>query len=112
MVRAHPTVPDFNDLADRPEFLALFWLGGEVIWGRREFRWADYAPYQDRLGKLLTATPNRYREFMMFSVEKSTGVSDVYVGVPFKELMPLFDGFENLLAVRRAISPLPASTGA
>ena len=46
MVRAHPTVPLFNDLADRSKFLALFWLGGKVFWGRREFQWADYAPYQ------------------------------------------------------------------
>ena len=40
------------------------------------------------------ATPSRYREFMMFSVEKSVGVSDVYVGVPLQELMSLFDGFD------------------
>jgi hypothetical protein len=65
-----------------------------LFWGKREFRWADYAPYQDRLGKLLMATPSRYREFMMFSVEKSVGVSDVYVGVPLQELMSLFDGFD------------------
>jgi hypothetical protein len=65
-----------------------------MFWGKRQFRWADYAPYQDRLGDLLMKNPTHYREFMMFSVEQSVGVGDVYVGVPAKEFMALFDGFE------------------
>ena len=32
MVRAHPTVPLFNDLADHPQLLALFWLFS--VWSR------------------------------------------------------------------------------
>ena len=64
-----------------------------MFWAKREFKWADYAPYQDRLGKLLMDNPTHYREFMMFSIEKTTGVSDVYVGVPVKEFLAIFDGF-------------------
>jgi hypothetical protein len=65
-----------------------------MFWAKRQFQWADYAPYQDRLGDLLMKNPTRYREFMMFSVEQSAGVGDVYVGVPAKEFMVLFGGFE------------------
>ncbi len=65
-----------------------------MIWGKRQFQWADYAPYQDRLGDLIMKNPTQYREFMMFSIEQKVGLSDVYVGVPIKEYMALFDGFE------------------
>jgi hypothetical protein len=77
-------------------------LENEMIWAKRRFQWADYAPYQDRLEKLLMANPTRYREFMMFSVEASGGEGDVYVGVPTKEFIALFDGFEP---VREAALP-------
>lgn len=79
-----------------------------MIWAKRRFQWADYAPYQDRLEKLLMANPTRYREFMMFSVEASVGVGDVYVGVPTKELMAMFDGFEpvNEATLPRAVVSL------
>lgn len=66
----------------------------KMIWGKRRFERAAYAPYQDRLEKLLMANPTRYREFMTFSVEASVGVGDVYVGVPTKELMAMFNGLE------------------
>jgi hypothetical protein len=65
-----------------------------MFWAKRRFQWADYAPYQDRLGDLLMKNPTRYREFMMFSVEQSPGVGDIYVGVPANEFIVLFDGFE------------------
>jgi hypothetical protein len=65
-----------------------------MFWAKREFKWADYAPYQDRLGKLIMDNPTHYREFMMFSIEKTAGVGDVYVGVPVKEFLAIFDGFE------------------
>jgi hypothetical protein len=67
-----------------------------MIWGKRSFQWADYAPYQDRLGDLLMKNPTRYREFMMFSVEQKAGLADIYVGVPAEEFMLLFDGFEHV----------------
>jgi hypothetical protein len=63
------------------------------VLGKRQFKSADYVPYQDRLADLLMKNPARYREFMMFSVKQSSGVGDVYVGVPVKEFMVLFDGF-------------------
>jgi hypothetical protein len=65
-----------------------------MYWAKRRFEWAQYAPYQDRLEKLLMANAMQYREFMMFSIEQKVGLSDVYVGVPIKESMLLFDGFE------------------
>lgn len=65
-----------------------------MYWAKREFKWADYAPYQDRLGNLIMQNPTRYREFMMFSIEKKAGLADIYVGVPTKEFMALFDRFE------------------
>lgn len=65
-----------------------------MYWAKRQFQWADYAPYQDRLEKLLMANPTLYREFMMFSVEQKVGLSVVYVGVPVRELLAVFDQFE------------------
>jgi hypothetical protein len=65
-----------------------------MIWGKRRFQWADYAPYQDRLEKLQMANATRYREFMMFAIQEKVGLQDIYVGVPTNELMAVFDGFE------------------
>ncbi|HEY3029183.1 MAG TPA: hypothetical protein VGJ68_03260, partial [Bradyrhizobium sp.] len=69
-------------------------MENEMIWGKRQFQWAEYAPYQDRLEKLQMANATRYREFMMFAIEEKVGLQDIYVGVPTKELMAVFDGFE------------------
>lgn len=65
-----------------------------MFWGKRQFKWADYGPYQDRLGDLQMANASLYREFMMFATEVKAGVNDIYVGLPSRELMALFDGFE------------------
>jgi hypothetical protein len=65
-----------------------------MIWGKRRFQWAEYAKYQDLLAELQQANAARYREFMMFAVERSVGDQDIYVGVPTKELMAAFDSFE------------------
>ncbi|MEZ0085187.1 hypothetical protein ABIF72_007685 [Bradyrhizobium japonicum] len=65
-----------------------------MIWSKRRFEWAEVAPYQDRMEKLLMANATRYREFMMFMIEVKVGLADVYVSVPTKELMAVFDGFE------------------
>ena len=65
-----------------------------MIWGKRQFKWAEYGPYQDRLGDLQLANASRPREFMMVSTKVKAGVSDIFLGVPSKELMVLFDGFE------------------
>ena len=64
-----------------------------MLWAKRSFEWADYAPYQDRIEKLLMSNPAHYREFMMFSVEQKVGLSDVYVGVPAQPFLAVFDGF-------------------
>jgi hypothetical protein len=65
-----------------------------MIWGKRRFQWAEYAPYQDRLEKLQMANASRYREFIMFAIKEKAGFQNIYVGVPTKELMVVFDGFE------------------
>jgi hypothetical protein len=65
-----------------------------MYWAKRQFEWADYAPYQDLLEELLMANPTLYREFMMFSIKLNAGKSDVYIGVPKKELLASFGGFE------------------
>ena len=65
-----------------------------MYWAKRRFEWADYAPYMDRLEKLLMANATQYREFMMFSIEQKVGLSDVYVGVPVQAMLAVFDGFE------------------
>jgi hypothetical protein len=65
-----------------------------MFWAKRAFQWADYAPYQDRLEKLLMSNPAHYREFMMFSIEQKVGLSDVYVGVPAQSFLAVFDRFE------------------
>jgi hypothetical protein len=65
-----------------------------MFWGKRQFKGAEYGPYQDRLGDLQLANASRHREFMMVSTKVKAGLSDYYVGVPSKELMALFDGFE------------------
>jgi hypothetical protein len=48
--------------------------------------------------KIALATCNwpmpRAIEFMIVSTKVKAGLSDYYVGVPSKELMALFDGFE------------------
>jgi hypothetical protein len=65
-----------------------------MFWAKRRFEWADYAPYQDRIEKLLMTNAAQYREFMMFSIEQKVGLSDVYVGVPAQAFLAVFDGFE------------------
>lgn len=68
----------------------------KIHWAKRRFEWAEYAPYQDKLEKLLMANATQYREFMMFSMEQKVGLSDVYVGVPSAAYLAVFDGFERV----------------
>ena len=68
--------------------------GGVMVWGKRRFAFADFAPYQDRLEKLLLANAQRYAQFIMVSTKVDARESDYYVGVPDKVLLALFDGFE------------------
>jgi hypothetical protein len=67
-----------------------------MIWGRRQFSYAEYTPYFDLMEKLLLANPTLYREFIMVGTERKAGVHDVYVGVPNKMFMAAFDGFEPI----------------
>jgi hypothetical protein len=65
-----------------------------MIWATRRFAYADYAPYQDRIDKLVWMNTSLHRQFMMASVETDKrGVSDVYVGIPTADFLGEFDGF-------------------
>lgn len=68
-----------------------------MIWVKRRFAAADYAPYMKRLENLLMANPTLYREFLMVSTNTDDVlVSDYYVGAPNKSLLVGFDGFERI----------------
>ena len=50
-----------------------------MVWGKRAFEYADYAPYMDRLERLLMANPALYREFIMVSTQRpKPGISAYY----------------------------------
>jgi hypothetical protein len=69
-----------------------------MIWGKRSFNWADYAPYQDRIEKLLMANPTLYRQFIMVSTKTDkAGESVCYVGVPNEALFTGFGGFDKVI---------------
>ena len=54
-----------------------------MIWGKRRFELADYAPYQVRLAKLMLENPLLHSQFIMVStVTDVPNVFDYYVGVP------------------------------
>jgi len=68
-----------------------------MIWLKRRFQAADYAPYQDKLAKLMMAMPTRYAEFLMVSTKvKDALTSDYYIGLPEEPLALAFDGFERM----------------
>ena len=56
-----------------------------MIWAKRRFAYADYAPYQDQMEKLLMANAPLYQQFLMVSTKTDDpGVSTYYVGVQSK----------------------------
>jgi hypothetical protein len=66
-----------------------------MIWAKRRFKLAEYAPYQDRIGDLQMAVPTLHRQFIMVDVEADgPGVRDHYIGVPAPTFLAAFDGFE------------------
>ncbi|MCP2219915.1 hypothetical protein [Bradyrhizobium elkanii] len=68
-----------------------------MIWLKRQFQAADFAPYQDRLESLMSLVPTRYAEFLMVSTETSRPlISDYYVGLPDESFAGKFDGFERV----------------
>ena len=69
-----------------------------MIWAQRRFAFAEYAPYQDRLEKLLMSNALLYRQFIMVctDVAGEPGVSDYYVGMPSEEFLADLDGFEQV----------------
>lgn len=68
-----------------------------MIWAKRIFEGAAYAPYQDRLQQLLFANAAQYQEFIMVCTDTDRpGVSTYWVGVPTEALLAPFDGFERV----------------
>jgi len=66
-----------------------------MIWLKRRFEAAQYAPYQDKLAALQLTLPARYPEFLMVSTNTETPlISDYYVGLPEQSFASAFDGFE------------------
>ena len=66
-----------------------------MFWGKRQFAYADFAPYQDRLSQLLMADAGNYRQYIMVSTDTGKpGISNYYVGVPREALLRFFDGFD------------------
>jgi hypothetical protein len=68
-----------------------------MIWLKRRFYAADFAPYQNKLGDMLMAMPAHYAEFLMVSTKTDKPLmSDYYVGLPTEVLAAAFDGFERV----------------
>jgi hypothetical protein len=68
-----------------------------MFWAKRRFAYAEFAPYQDMMEKLLMANATLYREFIMVSVKAGDpGENDYYVGLPNKSLLAPFDGFQEV----------------
>jgi hypothetical protein len=66
-----------------------------MIWAKRRFKFANYAPYQERLRKLSLQNPGLHSQFIMVSIgTDARGESDYYVGVPDQTFLADFDGFE------------------
>jgi hypothetical protein len=64
-----------------------------MIWGKRRFELADYAPYQV-LAKLMLENPSLHSQFIMVSmVTDVPNVFNYYVGVPSQTFFADFDGF-------------------
>ena len=66
-----------------------------MIWLKRRFAYADYAPFQDALQKLLLANPTRSSEFMMVSTNfADPHLKEYYVGLPDQSFASAFHDFE------------------
>ena len=68
-----------------------------MIWAKRRFEYAEYAPYQERLEKLVMANPGMLDQFLMVAVDiKKPRLSEYYVGLPSDVFLPLFDDFQQI----------------
>jgi hypothetical protein len=68
-----------------------------MLWLKRRFAYADYAPYFGILEKLIDANPNLSAEFIMVSAKyNDPHLSEYYVGLPDKSFAAAFDDFEPI----------------
>jgi hypothetical protein len=65
-----------------------------MIWAKRRFSFGAYGIYQDRIADLHLKLPHATELMMVSSPTASFGIDDVYVAVPDKAFLHLFDGFE------------------
>ncbi len=69
-----------------------------MMWAKRRFKYAEFAPYQDILGELQMANAKICGQFIMVSVDTKDepGESEYYVGVPNKAFLMPFVGFQQI----------------
>lgn len=68
-----------------------------MIWGKRRFQDAEYAPYMEKLSQIMLADASRAAQYMMVSTEdEESGAEEYYISVPDEALMRLFDGFQRV----------------
>jgi hypothetical protein len=64
-----------------------------MIWAKREFKFAEYGPYQDRFAGLHLSL-REPAGMMMVMAKKSATLSDVIISLPDQALLAMFDGFQ------------------
>jgi hypothetical protein len=68
-----------------------------MIWIKKQFKAAEFAPAQDLLERFMMAMPSHYAEFLMVSTETTDPIiSDFYIGLPAENLSSAFRGFERI----------------
>jgi hypothetical protein len=93
----------------------FFSEGHKMLWAKRQFRFGSYSVYQNRIADMHLKLPRTTELMMVLSPTTSIGVDDVYIGLPDKSFLPLFDGFEvvseNQLPAEASPLYLDHSTG-
>lgn len=68
-----------------------------MFWVKRALKASEFPPYQHKMQVLLLAFPLSQADLIMVSVAtEKAGQSICYVGVPLKEMLWIFDGFERV----------------
>ena len=65
-----------------------------MIWAKRNFEFADYGPYLDRLGVLQMSNPTLHDQFIMVSTTINPRSSVYYLGLPKDVYLLGFDRFQ------------------
>jgi len=66
-----------------------------MIWLKRRLAYADYAPFQDALEKLMMENPTLYKEFIMVRTKfADLHLKEYYVGLPDQSFASVFTDFD------------------